>query len=92
MAQDYFKYNFLDDFELRIIDANPDVYPSGLTGYEQYYVDILSFWRDLYFPDIQVYATEISVAEGKKKKAEEDKTPLEEQANDLLETIENLDQ
>jgi hypothetical protein len=29
MAQDYYRYNFLDDFELRIIENNLDYYPTG---------------------------------------------------------------
>ena len=52
MAMDYYHYNFLDDFELRIAEANPDFYPSGRTGYEQYYVDMQGFWRELYNPDV----------------------------------------
>lgn len=52
MAADHFKYGSLDDFELRVIQANPTLYSTGLTGYEQYYTDILSFQRDLYFPEI----------------------------------------
>ena len=52
MAADHFKYGSLDDFELRVIQANPTLYSTGLTGYEQYYIDILSFQRDLYFPEI----------------------------------------
>lgn len=32
----------------QIAKNNPDVYPSGITGYEDYYVEIYSFWRDLY--------------------------------------------
>jgi len=47
MALDYYKYNFLDDFELRVAKANmlsPDtnesLYPEGRTGYEQYYTDL----------------------------------------------------
>ena len=50
MAKDYYQYNFLDDFELRIIAANPD-YPTGRTGYEQYYSDLQGFWRGLYNPE-----------------------------------------
>lgn len=92
MAQDYFKYNFLDDFELRIIDANPDVYPSGLTGYEQYYVDILSFWRDLYFPDIKKYADEIEASQKEIDTIEEKKKVLEFDAEILFEKIENIDE
>jgi hypothetical protein len=40
MALDYYKYNFLDDFELKVAAANPDLYPTGRTGYEQYYRDL----------------------------------------------------
>ena len=30
---------------------NPAFYPSGYTGYEQYYIDMLEFWRKLYNPE-----------------------------------------
>ena len=49
MAKDYYQFNFLDDFELRVAAANPTLFPSGRTGYENYYIDIYSFWRDLYY-------------------------------------------
>ena len=51
MAADYYKYNHLDDFEIRVANANPQ-YPTGRTGYENYYVDIQGFWRDLYKPSV----------------------------------------
>ena len=51
MALDYFKYNHLDDFELKIIEANPQ-FPTGRTGYESYYTDLQGFWRQLYYPGI----------------------------------------
>ena len=55
MAQDYYKYaHMLDDFEARIIEANPNIFPSGQTGYESYYIDIISFWRQLYNPEVPV--------------------------------------
>lgn len=50
MAVDYYRYNFLDDFEQRVAAANPIDYPTGRTGYEQYYIDMYSFWRELYYP------------------------------------------
>lgn len=50
MAEDYNKYNHLDDFEQKVKIANPELYTSGKTGYEQYYTDILVFWRLLYNP------------------------------------------
>ena len=51
MARDNSLYGHNDDFEATIIKNNGDLYPNGETGYEQYYVDIYSFWRDLYNPD-----------------------------------------
>lgn len=52
MALDYRKYNHLDNFELKISEANPNDYPIGMTGYEQYYIDLEGFWRQLYNPDV----------------------------------------
>ena len=52
MAKDYFKYNHLTDFEQRVAFANPNLFPTGITGYEQYYTDIYSFWRELYYPKL----------------------------------------
>ncbi len=34
-----------------IAENNPDYYPTGYTGYEQYYTDMQGFWRQLYNPD-----------------------------------------
>ena len=51
MQKDYYKYNFLDDFALKVGAANPNHYPTGATGYEQYYIDIQGFWRYLYSPN-----------------------------------------
>lgn len=51
MAVDYYRYNFLDDFEQKVKESNPIDYPTGRTGYEQYYIDLYSFWRELYYPD-----------------------------------------
>ena len=50
MAVDYDKWNHLDDFELKIMQANGELYPGGITGYEHYYTDLISFWRLLYNP------------------------------------------
>ena len=52
MALDYYKYNTLDEFESRLIEANPIDYPTGQTGYENYYIDLQGFWRQLYNPDL----------------------------------------
>ena len=53
MAKDYFQYNhILDDFIYRVAAANYMYYPSGYTGYEQYYTDLQGFWRQLYDPTV----------------------------------------
>ena len=49
MALDYFKYNHLDDFEQKVMKANPQ-FKTGRTGYESYYTDLQGFWRQLYYP------------------------------------------
>lgn len=65
MALDYNKYHLKDDFNYTLrmnnfIDKyNPIMtapeegyylYPEGKTGYEQYYEDMIGFWRGLYNP------------------------------------------
>ena len=53
MALDYFKYNFTEsNFTQRVAAANPNHYPTGLTGYENYYTDMQGFWRQLYHPGV----------------------------------------
>ena len=54
MAKDYRRYNHNlgiegDEFFLDLSDRNP-WYPTGKTGYEQYYIDLEGFWRELYDP------------------------------------------
>lgn len=51
MALDYFKHEQEDDFELQLAKNNPVQYPSGRTGYENYYTDLQGFWRQLYDPN-----------------------------------------
>jgi chromosome segregation ATPase len=53
MAKDYFKYNTLSDFEVRVREANIERYPTGRTGYEQYYTDIQVCWRQLFNPELR---------------------------------------
>lgn len=53
MASDYMKHNRDDDFLIQVGKNNPDYYPDGYTGYEVYYTDVYSFWRDLYNPDYE---------------------------------------
>jgi hypothetical protein len=59
MARDYYLYGELDCFndlveKNNIIEEDGkkiSLYPKGITGYEQYYIDIYSFWRELYNPN-----------------------------------------
>ena len=54
MALDYFQYNQLDCYSIRLAEANKGdgeedpLYQHGTTGYEQYYTDLQGFWRQLY--------------------------------------------
>ena len=50
MALDYYQYHDEDNFLSVIARNNPEHYPSGTTGYEQYYIDLQGFWRQLYNP------------------------------------------
>lgn len=59
MAVDYYKHNTDSDFLVKIENENPN-FIGGKTGYEQYYVDLQGFWRQLYNPaltnwDIEQY-------------------------------------
>lgn len=51
MAIDFRKNNRDDRFLSNIRKYNYNWYPSGYTGYEQYYTDMEGFWRQLYNPD-----------------------------------------
>lgn len=57
MALDHNQFHdTMSDFVKQLIDNNRDdnsgntLYPNGRTFYEQYYADILGFWRELYSP------------------------------------------
>lgn len=51
MAKDYYKNTNNDEFSAQLAAANQEYYPSGKTGYESYYTDVIGFWRDIYNPD-----------------------------------------
>ena len=51
MAKDFYKHNQDDDFLIKVANNNKDYYPTGITGYEQYYIDIEGFWRQIYDPE-----------------------------------------
>ncbi len=53
----------------RFIQNNLSYYPTGVTGYEQYYTDIISFWRELYDPE---YLGTFNVASPTKSKYEKE--------------------
>ena len=61
MAKDYLQYAIdengtpNDEFLITVANNNPDLFPTGITGYEQYYTDLQGFWRQLYYPYIQQY-------------------------------------
>ena len=56
MALDFYQYGHNDDYSVNIIRNNMKIYedsdgcyyPTGRTGYEQYYADLQGFWRQLY--------------------------------------------
>lgn len=47
MALDFLAHGHDDDYEIILARNNPE-YVHGITGYEQYYTDLLGFWRELY--------------------------------------------
>lgn len=60
MALDYRRFYHDDDFLYKVASSNikkddkgniiKNLYPTGRTGYEQYYVDMEGFWRQIYNP------------------------------------------
>lgn len=80
MAVDYMKHRDKDDFYTTIAKNNIDsdtkcsYYPNGITGYEQYYTDMISFWRELYNPDYEHTYQQIELnAEEYRRRVEEEK-------------------
>ena len=63
MALDYYQHDTEDDFELKLKNNNPEYYPRGRTGYEQYYTDLQGYWRQIYNPTL---AKDIESLEQKK--------------------------
>ena len=54
MAKDFSQFNSKSNYLNAITEANP-YFPKGKTGYEQYYSDLLGFWRQLYNPNPTSY-------------------------------------
>lgn len=63
MARDWYRGNYLDDFTYRLQTNNPS-FINGKSGYEQYYPDLMSFWRQLYDPDVPSDFRQINVNQG----------------------------
>ena len=85
MASDNFKYGHLDNFELLVAKANPDFYPDGITGYEQYYLDILGNWRNLYIqPNFEEIDKQIQSKNEAIKTKEDDKNSYENNEAELI--------
>jgi hypothetical protein len=51
MALDYQKHHLDEDYYIKLSNLNYGNYQNGKTGYEQYYVDMEGFWRQLYNPE-----------------------------------------
>ena len=49
--KEYYPMTDPDHFLYEVGQRNPYYYPTGYTGYEQYYTDMQGFWRTLYNPD-----------------------------------------
>lgn len=81
MAIDYNKNHISkEDFYVRLANKNYGNCPNGKTGYEQYYIDMEGFWRQLYNPTYtgSYETTYISSAEYDKAKQEHNKNSAKE--------------
>lgn len=104
MALDYYQYNQDEDFEERIKENNANYYPTGMTGYESYYIDLEGFWRQLYHPiwiDVEQTQKKLDKAVSDQeflqvfianfgKSKEEQKTYITSQYNELMKYDANL--
>ena len=62
MALDYYECGQDENFLKDIAEKNSQ-YPFGRTGYEQYYVDMQGFWRQLYNPNPEPDYAEINATD-----------------------------
>ena len=53
MALDYREHHDDEDYYIKLANLNYGNYANGKTGYEQYYVDMEGFWRQLYDPEYE---------------------------------------
>lgn len=63
MALDFRKCHDDENFQYLVGLKNKDCYPTGRTGYEQYYTDLEGFWRLLYNPSPDPSFTSIQASE-----------------------------
>lgn len=79
MAVDYYQHNQEPNFYSQLEKNNPGYYPGGVTGYEQFYIDMMGFWRELYnpFPGPSHYEYEYSLDNEKSFK------PLDENGKEI---------
>jgi hypothetical protein len=68
-----------------VADANPTIFPTGITGYEPYYTEMLGYWRDLYFPEIvaQGKIDEFNMINSEIKRLSEEIASLTTEVNEL---------
>ena len=71
MALDYRRHYHEDDFLYYLAQNNMDYYPSGVTGYERYYIDLEGFWRTLYNPNPEPKSKNISYLDASKHLSED---------------------
>lgn len=50
-SEEYYPMKIPDHFLYEVGKRNQKYYPTGYTGYEQYYTDFQGFWRELYNPN-----------------------------------------
>ena len=53
MAEDYNDHHLDEDYYVKMAENNYGNYMNGKTGYEQYYIDMNAFWRELYDPEYE---------------------------------------
>ena len=71
-----------DDFLYYIGKQNSEYYPTGYTGYEQYYTDMQGFWRQLYNPE---YFPEVEYTKGSLELNSDNNTEYEWQEPEIKE-------
>ena len=74
MAKDYRFFNQTDEFRPWLEEANPMTCIDGKTGYEQYYIDMEGFWRNIYDKEYHQVKWNDQLQEGTVYIVDDDKT------------------